>query len=223
MASIKQDLVEYGRKIYESRLVVGAGGNISARDPASTEGPGRIWMKPSGFAMDDMGPDDLCGMEIASGDQVEGPHKPTSEVNMHLGIYRVRPDVNVVFHTHSPWLCGVVSAGIDVSVMPMFAEFVNDLGRRVTVPYITATTQALADTVANAAKEADTIFMSNHGVCALGVNMKQAFYRCLIAEDACKSLVAATVVGKPQLLTAKQEEELMSQSGPQHRVKMMEN
>jgi L-fuculose-phosphate aldolase len=216
MSTVKEDLVHYGRKIYAAHLVVGAGGNISARDAAT------IWMKPSGLALDDMQPDDLCGIDLDSGQQTSGPHKPTSEVNMHLAIYRVRPEVNVVFHTHSPWLCGVVSAGVDLAKMPMFAEFVNDLGRRVTVPYVTPTTQALADRVAEAARQADTIFMANHGVCALGANMKQAFYRCLIAEDAAKSLVAAAVVGTPQILTAEQEADLMSQSGPQHRIKMMQ-
>jgi len=216
MPSIKEELVRYGRQIYARGLVVGAGGNISARDGDV------VWMKPSGFAMDDVTPDDLCGMDLATGDQIEGPHKPTSEVNMHLGVYRVRPDAAAVFHTHSPWLCGVVSAGIEFHKMPMLAEVVNDLGRRATVPYVTPTTASLAKLVAEAAKEADTIFMCNHGVCCVGVNMKQAFYRCLVAEDAAKSLVAATVVGKPQILTAEQEIDLMSLSAPQHRVKMME-
>ncbi len=216
MSSVKADLIQYGKKIYAAHLVVGAGGNISARDCEI------IWMKPSGMAMDDMGPDDLCGMNLASGEQVEGPHKPTSEVNMHLGIYRARPDVNAVFHTHSPWACGVVSAGVEMDKMPMFAEFVNDLGRRVTVPYVTPTTQDLADCVAGASKEADTIFMTNHGVCALGVNMKQAFYRSLIVEDAAKSLVAASIVGKPQILTPQQEDDIMAQSSAHHRIKMME-
>jgi L-fuculose-phosphate aldolase len=169
-----------------------------------------------------MGPDDLCGIKLETGEQVEGPHKPTSEVNMHLAIYRARPDVKVVFHTHSPWLCGVVSSGLDFARMPMFAEFINDLGRRTTVPYVTPTTQQLAELVADAAGEHDTIFMANHGVCALGVNMKQAYWRCLIVEDAAKSLVAAAVVGKPQILTPGQERDLMAQSGPQHRIKMME-
>jgi L-fuculose-phosphate aldolase len=216
MSTTKEDLVDYGKKICAAHLVVAAGGNVSAREGET------IWMKPSGLALDEMGPDDLCGMELASGRQTSGPHQPTSEVNLHLAIYRVRPDVRAVFHTHSPWLCGVLSAGVDMAKKPMFAEFVNDLGRRVSVPYVTPTTQALADMVARAAKQAETIFMANHGVCALGVTMKQAFYRCLIVEDAAKSLVAATVVGTPQILTPEQEAELMSQSGPQHRIKMME-
>jgi L-fuculose-phosphate aldolase len=116
----------------------------------------------------------------------------------------------------------VVSAGLDFARMPMFAEFINDLGRRITVPYVTPTTQALADVVAEAAKSADSIFMANHGFCALGANMKQAFYRSLIVEDAAKSIVAAAAVGKPQILTPEQETDLMSQAGPQHRIKVME-
>ena len=216
MSSVKEDLIRYGKKIYAAHLVVGAGGNISARDGHI------IWMKPSGFAMDDMGPDDLCGMELATGKQIDGPHKPTSEVNMHLGVYRVRPEVNAVFHTHSPWLCGVVSSGVEMDKTVMFAEFVNDLGRRTTVSYVTPTTRDLAEAVAEAAKEHETIFMANHGVCCLGVNLKQAFYRCLIAEDAAISLVAAAAVGTPQILTTGQEKDLMSLSAAEHRVRMME-
>ena len=215
MSSVKEQLVIYGKKIHDAHLVVGGGGNISARDGEL------VWMKPSGFAMNEMGPDDLCGMRIDTSRQVDGPHKPTSEVNMHLGVYRVRPEVKAVFHVHSPWLCGVVSAGIEMHKQVMFAEFINDLGRRATVPYVTPTTEVLADLVSGAAKEAETIFMANHGVCAVGVSMKQAFWRCLVCEDAAKSLIAATIVGKPQLLTPEQEVDLMSLSGPQHRVEMM--
>lgn len=214
MASVKVELAAYGKKIYQAHLVVGAGGNISARDGEL------VWMKPSGMAMDEMTPDDLCGMDLATGRQVEGPHKPTSEVNMHLGIYRVRPEVRAVFHTHSPWLCGVVSSGVELR--PMFAEFVNDLGRRTTVPYVTPTTQQLADLVSEAARDHETIFMANHGVCALGVNLKQAYWRCLIVEDAATSMVAAAIVGRPRFFTPEEEADVMAQSGSQHRVKMME-
>ena len=91
-----------------------------------------------------------------------------------------------------------------------------------TIPYVTPTIQNLPDAVAEAAREHEMIFMVNRGVCCLGVNMKQAYYRCLIAEDAAKSLVAAAVVGKPQFITAEQEQELMTLSAPVHRVKMME-
>jgi L-fuculose-phosphate aldolase len=214
MLSVREDLVRYGQKIAQAGLVAGAGGNISAREGAI------VWMKPSGFAMDDMAPDDLCGMDLETGKQVKGRNRPTSEVNMHLGVYRVRPDVQAVFHTHSAWASGVITSGIELR--PMFAEFVNDLGRTGTVPYVTPTTQRLADAMSEKAKTCDTIFMVNHGVLAVGANVKQAYYRVVVVEDAAKSLVAAAVVGKPRFFTQAEIDEILSLDAVKYRSKMME-
>jgi L-fuculose-phosphate aldolase len=213
MSSIRADLIKYGVKIAQAGLVAGAGGNISAREGTT------IWMKPSGFAMDDMTPDDLCGMDLATGRQLSGQNKPTSEVNMHLGIYRARPDTQVIFHVHSPWASGIFSSGAELK--PMFAEFVCDLGRVGRIPYITPTTQALADAVTEAGAKFETIFMENHGMIAQGVNMKQAFYRCVVVEDAAKSMIAACIVGKPRFLTTQEQADLLALGGVQHRIKQM--
>jgi L-fuculose-phosphate aldolase len=140
---------------------------------------------------------------------------------MHLAIYRVRPEVTALFHTHSAWASGVISSGAELK--PMFAEFVCDLGRVGTIPYVTPTTQDLADAMAEAATKCDTIFMVNHGVLAVGATMKQAYYRCVVVEDAAKSMIAAAIVGKPIFLTKKQIADLMALDGPKHRIKMMEN
>jgi len=212
--SVREELVEYGMKIARAGLVAGAGGNISARDGNI------VWMKPSGYAMDDMAPSDLCGMDLTSGEQVKGKNRPTSEVNMHLGIYRARPEVRAVFHTHSAWASGVITAGVELR--PMFAEFVNDLGRTGTVPYVTPTTQRLADAMADKAKTCDTIFMVNHGVLAVGANVKQAYYRVAVVEDAAKSFVAAAVVGTPRFFTQAEVDEILSLDAVKFRSKMME-
>ena len=214
MPDLRVELCQMGKKISERGLVAGAGGNISARDG------NLIWMKPSGFAMDEMGPDDLAGVDIATGEVARGTSKPTSEVNMHLAIYRNRPDTQAVFHTHSPWASGVLSS--DGALRPMFAEFVCDLGVTQTVPYITPTTNALAEVVALAALKADTIFMRNHGVCALGRTLKQAFYRVWVVEDAAKSLVAARIMGNPVFLTPAQVDDLNNLDANKHRVAMMQ-
>lgn len=214
MSSIKSELVQYGVKIVQARLVAGAGGNISARDG------GIIWMKPSGLALDEMTPADLCGILLKTGRQVKGARKPTSEVNMHLAVYRARPDVKAVFHTHSPWAAGVISAGI--KLRPMFAEFVNDLGRTGTLRYVTPTTQRLADAMECVVKNHDTIFMINHGVLAVGATQKQAYYRVVVVEDAAKSLVAACVVGRPRFFSRSQVNEILSLDAVKHRTKMVE-
>ena len=211
---VRAELVKYGVKIAQAGLVAGAGGNISAR------AGGVIWMKPSGVAMDDMAPEDLCGIALADGRQTHGAHKPTSEVNMHLAVYRGRPEVRAVFHTHSPWASGVISSGAELKAM--FAEFVCDLGRVGRVPYITPTTENLARAVGDMAAAHDTILMVNHGILAVGVTMKQAYYRCVVVEDAAKSMVAAAVVGRPIFLTDQQVDELSRLDAVSHRVKTME-
>ena len=209
---VKRELVKFGKRIAEAGLATGTCGNISARDGAI------VWIKPSGFTLEDMKPADLCGMDLATGRQVRGRRKPSSEVNMHLAIYRVRPDVRAVFHTHSPWATGVVSAGIEFK--PMFNEFVNDLGRSGAIPYVTPTTQKLADIVGRKAKTLDTIFMANHGILAVGATVMQAFIRCAVVEHAAIALVAASAVGKPRFLTKAQCAEILSLDAMKPRAKM---
>jgi L-fuculose-phosphate aldolase len=212
--SVREELCRYGAKIAQAHLVAGAGGNISGREGDL------VWMKPSGFAMDELTPDDFCGLDLVTGRQVKGDKKPTSESSMHLAIYRARPELMAIFHTHSPWASGVISSG--AALKPMFAEFICDLGRVGTIPYVTPTTQDLADAAGEAARECDTILMVNHGVLALGVTMKQAYYKCVVVEDAAISMVAAAVVGRPRFLNRKEVRELMALDAPKHRIRMME-
>ena len=138
---------------------------------------------------------------------------------MHLGVYRNRPEIQALFHTHSPWASGVISSG--ATLRPMFAEFICDLGVIGTVPYVTPTTQALADAVAEKARTCDTLFMENHGILALGVTMKQAYYRCVVVEDAAKSQIAATIIGRPRFLNEAEIADLMALEAPKHRIDVM--
>ncbi len=214
MPVIRQELAEFGRQIAAAGLTAGAGGNISARE-------GRlIWIKPSGLAMAELKGTDMCCVDPDSGRLIEGRHKPSSELPMHLAIYRLRPDVMAIFHTHSPWASGVISAGVEIR--PMFAEVINDLGGVAAVPYLMTSTTALADAVADAAKTNDTIMMTNHGVVTLGRTMRQAFFRACVAEDAAKSFVAASIVGKPALLSDEQIRDLKKLEAGAHRIRMME-
>lgn len=214
MPLVRQELAEYAHKIAEAGLTAGAGGNISARE-------GRlIWVKPSGLSLAEVKGTDFCAVDLATGRQVEGRLRPTSELPMHLAIYRVRPDVNAVFHTHSPWASGVISSGEDIR--PMFAEVVSDLGEIAWLPYLMTSTTELANAVAEAARNHDTLFLSNHGVVALGRSLRQAFFRCQVAEDAAKSYIAARIAGRPSFLTDEQIEALRRLESGAYRQRMME-
>ena len=201
-AEIKKELVIYGKKVVSSGLVTGAGGNISARCGNV------IYLSASGLALDEMTEQDYTGVDIDSAEIVDGDKKPTSEVALHLACYRLRKDIQAIVHTHSPWAGGVISSG--VTIKPMFPEFVCDIDKVAHIDYVVPTTQKLADAVEKVAGENSVILMSNHGVLAFGRNLREAYYKNLIVEDAAKSLVAASIVGKPRFLTEDEIKEIRS-------------
>ncbi len=201
-AGVAAELAALGGRVQQAGLSAGTGGNISAREGSI------IWMKPSGLAMDELTAANLAGLDLATGRQVHGDRAATSELNMHLGVYRARPDVQAVFHVHPPWLSGVISAG--VLYRPLVSEAIFYLGRIVTIPYVTPTTHALAVAMAAAVAEGDTIMMPKHGLLATGATMRQAFHRCVVAEDSAKAFVAARLAGTPQFLTDEEIEAIRS-------------
>lgn len=209
----QDDLANYAHKLAARGLTAGAGGNISYREGDL------IWIKPSGFTMEDLTSTDLCALDIRSGRQISGPHPVTSEYRVHVAIYQVRPDITAVFHVHPPWACGVISAGVDWQ--PMFPEVALDLGPTKLLPYTTPGTDELAAVVATAAKDHETILLANHGIVALGRSLRQAYERCCIVEDAAKSWVAAVCVGKPQFLSPDEVAKLRQAPAVQQRAKML--
>ena len=115
MENIREKLTEYGRKIVEKKLVAGSGGNISAREGNF------VYLSPSGFFLDDIKKNEWVKVDIKTGEIYE-ELKPTCEISTHLGIYKEREDVKVVFHTHPPLTVGLISSGMDFK--PFFPDFV---------------------------------------------------------------------------------------------------
>ncbi len=211
----KKQLVEYGKKIISSGLVAGAGGNISARC-------GRIiYLSASGMSFDEMTENDYIGVDIDSGKTVDGKGNPTSETSLHLICYRMREDIQAIVHTHSPWAGGVISSGR--TIKPMFPEFVCDIEKVAHIDYVVPTTRKLAERVAQVIGNNNAVLMSNHGVLAVGRNLKEAYYRNLIIEDAAKSLVAACIVGKPRFLTEEEIEEIKNLDSVRYRRQVSGN
>lgn len=194
-ADTRETLVEYGRRVAVAGLSAGTGGNISAREGDV------VWMKPAGFAMDELTVDNLCGLRL-DGTRVAGSHAPTSEYRLHLAVYLERPDVLAVFHTHPPWLTGVISAGTPFRLLT--TESVGYLGRVIHLPYVRPQSEELARQVGDAARDHDTLLLPNHGIVTMGGSAREAFHRSAVAEDTAKSILAARIIGKPQHLSEAQ-------------------
>jgi len=196
MSAILDELIQTAASLVTADLVRGAGGNVSARDGDL------MWLSPSGFSLADASADDYPGIRIDTGRIDQGTNRPSSEVLMHLAIYRQRPDVNAVIHTHPPITIALTSSGHDLK--PMFADYYVYLGRNVPhIPYVTVTTPELAVEVEKVAAAPDChgIVLRNHGAIALGTSIKESYFRTLAIEEQATIQHAALQVGRPTFLS----------------------
>ena len=133
-------LIRYGKMMSGKNLVVGPGGNASFKD-------GNIcYITPSGLDFNEIKPEDLVGVDIDTKLIVYGNKKPSSEISMHIKVYKARPDISVIFHSHPPVTIGIIGAGAKVSAL--FPDFALFLGQEIPViDYTTPCTEKLADMV----------------------------------------------------------------------------
>lgn len=215
-SEILRALAGTARMLVKDGLVRGAGGNVSAREGDI------MWISPSGFSFLDAEPADYPGVSIATGEIVRGKRRPSSEVLMHLAVYRCRPGVNSVIHTHPPVTIALTAAGHDLKAM--FADFYVYLGKNVPhLPYITVTTPELAAAVEKAAQAPDCcgIVLRNHGAITLGASIKEAYFRTLAVEEQAAIQHAALQVGTPVFLSAEECARLDELSSESYRRELL--
>ncbi len=196
MSDTLNHLVDTAKALVTDGLVRGAGGNVSAREDDV------MWISPSGFSFADATPERYPGVSVSTGEIVIGEMRPSSEVLMHLAIYRSRPDVQAVIHTHPPITIALTAAGHVLA--PMFADYYVYLGGNVPhLPYVTVTTQELAEMVRAVVGSPNCygIVLRNHGAITVGATVKEAYFRALAIEEQAVIQHAALQVGEPMFLT----------------------
>ncbi|NQT82753.1 class II aldolase/adducin family protein [bacterium] len=211
---LRRELVRFGKRIADEHLVVGPGGNMSARSRNV------MLIKASGVPFEEVKEEDYIPVGIASGKVLEKRGRPSSELPMHLACYRVRDDVKAVVHTHSPFATGVASAG--VTLRPMFPDFVAIIGSDVpTLPFAMPCGEEIAELVSGAIVKANAALLGNHGIIAVGHNLREAFYRAMLVEAAAQALVAGTSVGKMRFLNREEVAKIRALSQVQYRVNLL--
>jgi len=214
--TIRLELAQFGKKLYVDGLVAGPGGNLSARAGDI------IYLSPSGFAFDELEPEDYIGMDLSSGRVVEGRHRPTSEYLMHLACYQVRNDVRAVVHTHPRYTIAMSSAGHDIKAM--IADFHIYTHSKVPhLEYFTVTTPELAAAVKAQVADANALVLRNHGAVTLGTHLKEAYYRMLSLEEGAQIQWLATLVGTPRFLTPQQLQDLDALGSEKYRRNLLSN
>ena len=186
-------VVAAAQRMVERGLVINTSGNVSVRVGAT------IAITPSGAAYETMAPADICLVDVASGEQVDGALLPSSELPLHLAVYRAT-GAGAIVHTHSHFAT-VLSTLVDR--LPAIHYQVADLGGEVEVaPYATFGTDELATVTTRALAGRNAALMRNHGVTAVGPDVARALARAFTVEWIASVYWHARVLGTPTLLDA---------------------
>ena len=193
LAAVRREIVRVCRKLYERGLIAGQDGNVSVR-----VGPDRILVTPAGFSKADVKEGDLVEVAL-DGTRRRGQRSASSELAVHLVIYRARPDVGAVVHAHPPTATGFAVAGepLPANALP---ELVYGVGPVALVPYETPGTEALARRFMPYLEGHDAWLMANHGAVTAGPTLLVAHQRMESLEHAARIILAARGVGQVQAL-----------------------
>ncbi|MFJ6830972.1 class II aldolase/adducin family protein [Streptomyces sp. NPDC091209] len=190
------ELVATARRTVADGLVVGTSGNVSVRVGDT------VLVTPTGVPYDRLTHDDLVGVGL-DGRQVLGSLRPTSELPMHLAVYRVT-GARAVVHTHAAHATAVSTL---VPELPLIHYMAADLGGPVRVaPYATYGTPELAENMLRALADRTACLLQNHGTIAYGASLNQAYDRTAQLEWMCRVwLLSSSVPGlAPALLSPDQ-------------------
>ncbi len=195
-AQLRADIVEVGRRLWVRGFVASNDGNISVRI-----GPDRLMMTPTSVSKGFMTPEMMVITDL-DGTLISGApgRKASSEIQMHLVAYRVRPDVHAVVHAHPPLSTGFAVAGIPLD-RAVLAEVVTTLGSVPIAEYATPSTRALADSVEPYVKAHDGLLLANHGALALGKDLFSAYYKMETIEHFARISLVARTLGREHLLS----------------------
>jgi L-fuculose-phosphate aldolase/L-ribulose-5-phosphate 4-epimerase len=192
--SIRSDVVSAARQISNAGLVIGTAGNVSARQA----GASRFWITPSGVEYARLTPGRLVEIDLA-GTRRRGRLKPSSDFTNHAAIYRRRPDVACIVHTHSTYAS--VFAVLHQRIPALLVEAAGYLGGEVTVmSYLPPASPEFGERAADGLGAHRAVLLPNHGVIAVGESVESAVTAALLVEQSARVAYLANLVGKPRLL-----------------------
>jgi L-ribulose-5-phosphate 4-epimerase len=186
----RDDLVQAVNELYAIQLITATGGNLSVRVPDTDQ----IWITPSQLYKGDLRPDLMVRLDVNG--QVMDPDapSPSSEWPMHCAIYRARPDVEAIIHTHAPQATLLVLSGLPFLPISTEAAFLGDIPR---VPFIMPGTTELAEAVAAALGAEDSaVFMQNHGMLVASSSLRRAANVSEVIERTSEMILGCYAVGK---------------------------
>ena len=189
----RQQIVEYGRKMVQSGLTTGSGGNLSILSAPDN----LIAISPSGIDYNDVTVADVVVVD-RSGKVVDGERKPSSELGFHLALYAARPEVEAVVHTHSVYATTLACLHWELPAVHYLVAFSGD--KVPLAPYATFGSPELADNIIASIGSYNAVLLANHGLVAVGTDMKSCFNVAEEIELVARIYYQTKTVGQPVLV-----------------------
>ncbi len=203
---LKRTLVEIGSNLWTRGFVAANDGNISVRINDN-----EILTTPTGVSKGTMTPEMMIKTDfdgkVLSGEG--GKYRPSSEVKMHLEVYRSRPDVRSVIHAHPPFCTSFAVAGIplDKCVLP---EAILTLGAVPIAPYGTPSTAEIPESIKPLIQASDAVLLANHGALTLGTDLLNAYFKMETLEHSAHIVYRSIQLGNVNILPGEDVDKLMA-------------
>jgi L-fuculose-phosphate aldolase len=199
----RREIVAVCRRLYERGLIAGPDGNVSVRLASD-----RILVTPAGMSKVEVQDHDLVELSL-DGTHYRGSRRASSEIAMHLRIYRKRPDIHAVVHAHPPIATGFAVAGESFAqcVLP---EMIFQVGWVPLVPYALPGSEEVADRLEPFLANHDAFLLANHGATTLGANLVLAHQRMESLEHTARIMLTARLLGRVNTLRPDDVEALVA-------------
>src|SRR3954463_12256393 len=204
-ASLRADIVEVGRRMYARGYTASNDGNISVKLGNC------LLMTPKSVCKGFMSADMMCVTDL-EGRKLKGDRDPSSEMLMHLEVYRNRPDVQAVVHAHPPIATGFAVAGIPLD-RAVLAEVLTTLGSIPIADYATPSTDELAAAVGKYISAHDGMLLANHGALTVGADLFAAYHKMETIEHFATISLVARTLGRENLLSREEVTRLQGLRG----------
>ena len=197
-AQARSLILDVGRRLYHSGFVASNDGNITCK-----VGDNAIWATPTGVSKGFMTEEMLVKMDL-DGNILEGTYKPSSEIKMHLRVFKENPQVQGVVHAHPLTATAFACAGMSLDE-PVLVEGILALGCVPLAHFALPGTTDVPDSIAPYCKNYNAVLLANHGALTWGTSLIQAYYRMETTEYYAKILMMNNfILGKKALLSQQQ-------------------
>ncbi len=186
---VLSDVIHVGKRMYDRGYVASNDGNLSVRLSED-----RLLITMTGVSKGFLDPDKFVVVDY-DGAVISGSHEPSSEMKMHLMVYRERPDVHAVAHAHPPASTGFSVAGVNLpdNLLP---EVIVSLGHVPIAPYGTPGTMELVESLREYVREYDAVLLENHGALTLGPDIVAAYHKMETMEHCARITLVARMLGQ---------------------------